>query len=128
MDDQKTIPLNPPLTEDAIESDYANSVYFVPTVWDLKVVFGELMASGKGVDWHTSITMPWAQAKLMAYFLNINIAAHESTNGIIRVPEVVLPPVPPEITEADKDNPSVHALVKLINENRDKFLAEQKKK
>ena len=128
MDDQKTIPLVPPGTGDGIESDYANNVYFVGTVWDLKVIFGELSPANQAVEWHTSITLPWAQAKLMAYYLGINIAAHEAHNGKVGVPEVMLPPEPPPIAEADKDNPSVKALVEFINESHARFIADQKTK
>ena len=51
-------------------SEYANNTLFEPTVWDLKIIFGELFRSRDGkasdVDWHTAITMPWSQVKLFS--------------------------------------------------------------
>jgi hypothetical protein len=108
--------------EEEFTSDYANNTYLVPTAWDLKLVFGELAISSRAIDWHTSITLPWAQAKLMAYYLDLNIAAYEKHNGTIKVPPSMLPPAPPPIQEADKDNPAVQSLVEYIRERRQKFL------
>ena len=108
-----------PVEEDEIASEYANSLLFAPNIWDLKILFGELSRKqGQGVDWHTSITLPWAQAKLMAYYLAANIAFHELHNGPIRVPESMIPPEPPPPTKSGKDE----ALFQFIKEHRQKFL------
>ena len=64
--------------QDELTADYANNVNFAANVWDLKLLFGELSGTKPAIDWHTSITLPWAQAKLMAYYLDINIASHEA--------------------------------------------------
>ena len=51
---------------------YANNVRFEMTAWDLRMLFGQLMPSSEGkgqVDWHTDVTIPWAQAKLMHLYL-----------------------------------------------------------
>lgn len=60
-----------------LTSDYANNTFLQPTIWDLKVLFGELTAQGKGIEWHTAITIPWAQAKLFSYYLQLNIESYE---------------------------------------------------
>ena len=80
-----------------ITSDYANNVYFVASIWDLKILFGELGTSNREVDWHTSITLPWAQVKIMSYYLQVNIALHESNNGRIKVPPTMIPPNNPDV-------------------------------
>lgn len=111
--EDKTQPVN---AEEALSADYANNVFFAANVWDLKVLFGELSARGEGVDWHTSITLPWAQAKLMAYYLAINIAAHEMDEGPIRIPESMIPPEPPPPQESQKE------IFEFIKAHRQKFL------
>jgi hypothetical protein len=80
-------------------SVYANNSHFEASVWDLKIIFGELeQHTGKSlVDWHTAVTMPWAQAKVLVYYLRTNITFHESTQQAIHVPTAVVPtkPEPP---------------------------------
>lgn len=73
---------------------YANNVRFEMTAWDLRLLFGQLMpvSEGKGVvDWHTDVTLPWAQAKLMHLFLGVNLLIYERENGKITIPAGVLP-------------------------------------
>jgi hypothetical protein len=105
-----------------ITTEYANNVWFGPTVWDLKLVFGELAPAllKKGViDWHTAITLPWAQAKLMSYYLQLNVEVHELQNGVIKIPSMMLPPGP-EIPKTS--DPGEKAVFELINEHRKRFL------
>src|SRR3990167_11504158 len=61
-------------TDDFI-SLYANNVQFEQSAFDLKLIFGELnQAGGKAlVDQHSSMTIPWGQAKLLLYYLQVNI-------------------------------------------------------
>jgi len=61
--DEQAKPLS--LRTDEMNTEYANNVFFEPTVWDLKLIFGEWSSRANLVDWHTSVTVPWAQAKLM---------------------------------------------------------------
>jgi hypothetical protein len=106
-----------------LEADYANNTLFEPSVWDLKIIFGEFIGRTSSVDWHTSITIPWAQAKLMAYYLAINVAFHELNQGFpIHVPTVMLPPETPPLTEAEKNNPTSTAMHEFAVEYRKKFL------
>ena len=64
---------------------YANNVRFEMTAWDLRVLFGQLASttiSGEpGVDWHTDVTIPWIQAKLMHFYLG-----GRTEVGILMVP------------------------------------------
>ena len=73
---------------------YANNTRFELNAWDLRIFFGQLMPGGRGeVDWHTDVTIPWAQAKLMHLYLGINLGLYELENGKIKIPPSVLPPV-----------------------------------
>src|SRR5271156_347432 len=83
------------INNEEITSEYANNTYFVRNIWDLKILFGELGIVGQGVDWHTAVTLPWAQAKLMSFYLQVNIAVHEATHGKVKVPTGMLPPPAP---------------------------------
>ena len=117
---------SPQPNEEELTSEYANNVYFLGNIWDLKLLFGELTATSQKIDWHTSITLPWAQAKLMEYYLKLNIAAYEASNGRIKVPESMLPPAPPPIAEEDKNSPGAKKMVDFIIEERRKFLESMK--
>ena len=78
---------------DEIVPVYANNTRFEQTVWDLRVLFGQLMPGGRSeVDWHTDVTLPWAQAKLLHHYLGINLGLYELENGKIKIPPGVLPP------------------------------------
>jgi len=105
-----------------ITSDYANNVYFVGTVWDLKLLFGELASVGQNIDWHTSITMPWATAKLMAYYLQVNIAQHELSQGKIKIPAAMIPDIPPDVGNEDAE--TSRALAEIITTQRRLLLGE----
>jgi Protein of unknown function (DUF3467) len=95
MDDTKKF--TPPETEgeqlEEIVPVYANNTRFEPTAWDLRIFFGQLMPSGRQkIDWHTDVTIPWVQAKLMHLYLGINLGLYELENGKIKIPPGVLPP------------------------------------
>ena len=82
---------------------YANNVQYEPSVWDLKIVFGELDQS-KGpsaVEQHTGITLSWMEAKIAAYFIALHILAYQAKNGLIQIPNSVMPPRP------DPEDPTV---------------------
>jgi len=98
MPDEKR---NPPNIQREMEEDfaslYANNVVYEPSVWDLKLIFGQLdqkSTGGEGqatVDYHTAITLPWSVVKLMVYYLRVNLAGHEAETGPVKLPERVLP-------------------------------------
>ena len=72
---------------------YANNVRFEPSVWDLKMVFGELdqSAGATVVEQHTAISVSWRQAKLLAYYIEVNLVIQEADNGYIYLPPSVIP-------------------------------------
>jgi hypothetical protein len=104
---------------------YANNVQFEPTAWDLKMLFGELSQTGGRVTvaQHTSITIAWAEAKILSYYLRIQIAAYELQHGKIQVPKEVLPPVPTAVPANVQDKESAEVLRQIVGEMRAEFLA-----
>lgn len=78
------------------ESVYANCAHLELSGFDLKLIFGQLDQSNgqPQVDWHTAVTLPWAQAKILAYFLQANVETFEAVNGKIKLPIGTLPPAP----------------------------------
>ena len=98
--------------DDEFASLYANNVHFESSVWDFKLLFGQLdQSQGTDqtvIDQHTAVTIPWLQVKLMAYFLTINLTFHQNRNGLIQVPPGVLPNRPdPTNTELDESGRNV---------------------
>jgi hypothetical protein len=85
--------------EKKFEVAYANNFHFEPSVWDLKIMFGQLeQHTGTSViDWHTAITIPWLQVKFVAYYLRVQAAWQEQHSGPIKGPAFVMPsqPKPP---------------------------------
>jgi len=84
-------------SEDFTES-YSNNAQFLSSNWDLEIVFGQLdLKQGPNVVvQHSSITVPWPQAKVMLYFLNLHVAAHEADWGRIIVPKGIVAEFPAE--------------------------------
>lgn len=110
-------------TED-FSSLYANSVRLESSVWDLKLIFGELdQSAGKEVVMqHTAISLPWVQVKLMIHLLQVNLAGHELENGKVHVPLRVVQPelqLPPEL----ENNDQAKALRDLANKMRAEFIS-----
>ncbi len=104
---------------EALTTDYANNTFLEASVWDLKIVFGEWSGETKSVGWHTSMTIPWAQAKLLAYYLAVNVRAHELRMGKVQFPEAMIPREP---TLPDPKNPDAVAFYDMVKEHRQKFL------
>lgn len=97
---------------------YANNVRFEMTAWDLRMLFGQLIPNieGKGqVDWHTDVTLPWTQAKLMHLYLGMNLTLYERENGRIKVPTAVLPaPMSTPPSGVDASNPEAIETFKAV--------------
>jgi hypothetical protein len=122
MDNDQSMPTNAtptpeiPKLEFDFESVYANNARFEPSVWDLKFLFGELeQHTGREVvTFHTAVTMPWLQVKLLSYYVRLNLAIHE-LNGKIAVPPSLTPPLPepptPEQSQADPMRKQVYDIV-----------------
>src|SRR5882724_6093981 len=90
-------PLQFKRVEDFI-SRYANNVNLEVSVWDLKLLFGELqqpLGESGFVEHHTAITIPWLQVKILSLYLQLNLLLHEAINGKINVPLNVMPPIQP---------------------------------
>lgn len=85
---------------------YANYSHLESSVWDLKVLFGEFDQSTNGatVPVNTSVTLPWAQVKVLAYFLRLHVAAYEADQGRIKIPAGIIPVVPETSVFADVYN------------------------
>ena len=103
-------------------TDYANNIMFEPSIWDLKLIFGEFSQRINSVDWHTSITVPWAQAKLMMYYLQANVAAYEINSGKIKVPDLVIPPEWPPLPSEQANDPKAVETVERLQRLREQFL------
>jgi len=109
------------------ESLYANWVYFQPSEWDVRTFFGEVDNDPDGnafIALHTSVALPWLQAKLAHYYLTLQLAIYEMKHGQIAIPDLVRPPEPdkPEgILEGDPYAIKVYEFVKKI---REEFLSQ----
>ena len=119
-----------PLPEDEIYREaYANNVYFEQSVWDLKLIFGQLdQREGKVlIKQHTAITLPWTQVKLLSYWLKGHLEAYEMANGKIHVPANGIPPeLAPPSEELKKSDPNVEKIFALFNRLRNEFIESQK--
>ena len=106
-DDAATQPQFRNQRSDDFTSAYSNNVSFEASVWDLKIIFGELDQSAGVIEQHTAITVPWAIAKLAVYYLGTQIAAHEVMNGKIAIPQSVMAPPPPPLTGEQRADPNM---------------------
>jgi hypothetical protein len=104
---------------------YANNIQFEWSQFDLKLLFGELDQSVNPlrVEQHTAITIPWAQAKLTLYYLQLQVAFFELQNGKIKIPSQLVPPEAVEPTEEQKQHPQAEEIFKLIKAIHDQFVA-----
>lgn len=96
---------------------YANNVRFENSAWDLKLMFGLLDQSEGGIKirQHTAMHIPWAQAKLVAYFLHINIAFQEQFHGPVHVPLDAAPPDLRTMFPRLEDEPDGRELLKRVD-------------
>lgn len=111
-------------TEDFI-ARYANNVHFESSVWDLKLIFGELdqKEAKEVVRQHTSINLPWPTVKLMLYYLQVNLAYHESESGKVTMAPRIWPADIPTLPKEIEDNPRAKALADLVAKMRADFVA-----
>lgn len=77
---------------------YANNTLFQSSNWDLKILFGELEPSlGPNVILqHTAVTLPWAQVKIIIYFLSIHLALHEAQFGRVQIGKGLINEIAPQ--------------------------------
>ena len=121
------VPLEVNRTED-FESRYANNIQYETSEWDIKMLFGKLDLRGANVgkvavEQHTAMNIPWVQAKLLIYYLSVQVAIHERLNGQIKIPPSVLPPVPLPLPELFKNNPVAATLRELTEKMRHDYIA-----
>jgi hypothetical protein len=104
---------------------YANNIYFEASFWDLTIHFSQLdqRTNQSATRPKAMVTVPWTQAKLISYYIQVQLIVHEVQNGKIRIRPDLLPP-PPELSqeEIEKD-PTVLATVQKIAALRDAFVA-----
>ena len=94
-----------------IDAVYANNTLFEVSAWDLKIIFGQLdqqvvqQISKPAIDWHTAVTIPWSQAKVLEYYLRANAVFYEKKFGPINLPPQAKPlmPVEPTAQQIDDD-------------------------
>ena len=96
-------PLTPEFQKrDDFTKSYANHVQLLSTNWDLELLFGQIDSSQgpNVVIQHESVTLPWAQAKLLLYFLRSHVEGHEAEFGRLVIPPGIVPKIaaklPPE--------------------------------
>jgi hypothetical protein len=101
------------------EHSYANNVQLLSSNWDLQLLFGELdQADGPNViQQHTAITLPWAQVKVLLYFLKQHVDGHEAEFGRIKIPPRIVPPVPDERPKTVNED-----VWKQLQDNYEKFI------
>ena len=100
----------------------SNNVQFQTTQFDLRMTFGEFDLANMSVQQHTAMTVSWLQAKLMHYFLTLQLAVYEMSNGKIGVPPDALPPEPQPPTGDLKDNPAAIEVYEYIKKARQQFI------
>jgi hypothetical protein len=77
----------PPL--EGLPSIYANNIAIGNTVFDVRIIFGEVQNSSATkltVNQRAQVTMSWLQAKILWEFLGRHINAYEDKNGKLMVP------------------------------------------
>ena len=108
-------------------SSYANSAIFESSAYDLRILFGQFdqKPDGGGVlKQHLAVSIPWDLAKLLIYWLQAQVIAHELETGRpIGLRENVRPPVPATLTAEEQVDPikqKYHAALKKL---REEFIA-----
>jgi hypothetical protein len=83
---------------DDFVADYANNSQLESSNWDLKITFGHVDQSlgPNDVVQTTAITIPWAQAKVMHYYLSVHLIGHEAEMGRIVIPTGIIGKFPKE--------------------------------
>jgi hypothetical protein len=107
---------------DDFASVYSNNVLFEGSVWDLKMIFGELDQANGIVDQHTSVTIPWPVAKLLIYHLRAQVMGFEIANGKIAISASVLPPEIQPPPDQVKDDPKFKEAYESLKKLREDFI------
>ena len=104
---------------------YANHVQVEQNAFDLKLLLGELDQSQGTVrvEQHSSVTFSWMQAKLLAYYLQLNIATYEFQNGKIQIRKDLMPVEIPQLLPRQQKDPKIRELWDLIKSLRNQFVS-----
>jgi uncharacterized protein DUF3467 len=110
---------------DSFFSTYANNAYFESSTWDLKIIFGQLDQSStpNSIKQNVAVSLPWAQAKIMVYYLRLHIAAEEIADGKIHIRPDVMPTEPPAPTPEQASDPTFMKLYEFATKLRQEFIA-----
>ena len=121
---EKTPPIDFRKTEPFLR-EYSNHVLLENSAWDLKLTFGQTdqSISPMTVVQHSAITMPWSQVKVLTYFLQFHLLAHEAMLGHVPVPQNTIPAVPPPDKDTAEQFPNAVELNKALCKLRDEFMA-----
>jgi hypothetical protein len=114
-------------TDDFV-SRYSNNCRFETYGSDLKIIFGASdQASGKEIiEQHTAITLSWQQVKLVAYYLQVQLALYEAQAGPVKLHPVVRPQAfPDEVPEAEKHNPRAEETLQFLRTLRERVLKDE---
>jgi hypothetical protein len=108
-----------------LPSIYANNIHFELSIWDLKLIFGELQQhEGKEViNQRLAVTIPWLQAKILSLFLQLHVAFYEAWQGKIHVPPQFRPQLPPSDQESETD-PAARAIAEAVRKKIEQLLAD----
>jgi hypothetical protein len=111
-----------------IRSVYCNNTQFQNGEMDFTILFGQINQNPGGgktaIDWNTAVTMAWAQAKLLSYYMRANLVIYEALHGIVKVPAATLPGtiVAPDDLET---NPLSKKIFEAVNQLHREFIDEQ---
>ena len=90
---------------------YANNVWHEVSAWDLKLIFGQLdqARTPNVVTQHTAMALSWLQAKLLIYYLQVDLAVYEAQYGKVVIPFAILPPPPGPLPPEMENDPVAQA-------------------
>jgi hypothetical protein len=77
------------------------------------------------VEQHTSMTLAWLQAKMMLYYMSIQVGVYEMSHGKIPIPLGAIPPEPQPPTEEQAKDPFTYRMYEYMKKMREQLLAEQ---
>lgn len=106
-------------------SAYANNVILESSTWDLKLVCGQLDQSStpNTVAQNVAVTLPWPQAKLLAFYLRLHVEAEEIADGKIHIRPDLVPAEPPPPTPEQESDPNLKRFYDFMVKLREEFIA-----
>lgn len=125
MADDQSAPQGQILRTEDFVTQYSNHVLLEQSAFDLKLTFGiiDQRKTPADIEQHTAIILSWPEAKLLLYWIQINVALFEKENGKIKIPTNALPP---EVSDPPPDpfnTPEGRAAFDVMRKMRADFLA-----